>query len=76
MGTLVYYNVERSDRKSFLESALISELVARDALTGLMNRRSLDEHLLRVWQQSQRDRRTLTVLMADIELPLFSRTLA
>jgi len=67
MGTLVYYNMERSYRRSFLESALIAELVARDALTGLMNRRSLDEHLLRVWQQAQRDRRTITVLMVDID---------
>jgi diguanylate cyclase (GGDEF)-like protein len=67
MGTLVYYNIERAYRKSFLEGALIAELVARDALTGLMNRRSLDEHLLRVWQQAQRDRRTITVLMVDID---------
>ncbi len=67
MGALVYYNVERSYRKSFLESALIAELGARDALTGLMNRRSLDEHLLRVWQQAQRDRRTISVMMVDID---------
>ena len=67
MGTMVYYNVERSYRRSFLESALIAELVAKDALTGLMNRRSLDEHLLRVWQQAQRDKRTITVLMVDID---------
>jgi GGDEF domain-containing protein len=31
-------------------------LAERDGLTGLRNRRAFDEHLLRVWQQSLRDR--------------------
>ncbi len=68
MGTIVYRDVERSHRRSFLEGALISELVRRDGLTGLMNRRALDDYLRRVWFQAQRDRRTLTVLMIDIDL--------
>jgi diguanylate cyclase (GGDEF)-like protein len=67
MGTIVYQDVERSHRRGFLESALISELVRRDGLTGLMNRRALDDYLRRVWMQAQRDRRTLTVLMIDID---------
>jgi diguanylate cyclase (GGDEF)-like protein len=67
MGGIVAYDVERSYRRSFLEGAFIAELVAQDGLTGLMNRRALDEQLLRVWQQAQRDQRTLAVLMVDID---------
>ena len=67
MGALVAYDVERSYRRSFLESAFIAQLVTQDGLTGLMNRRTLDDHLLRVWQQAQRDQRTLAVLMVDID---------
>lgn len=67
MGALVYYDVERSARRNFLEEALIAEMVERDGLTGLMNRRALDGYLQRVWQQAQRDHRTLAVLMIDID---------
>jgi diguanylate cyclase (GGDEF)-like protein len=67
MSATVYYDVERSARRNFLEDALIAEMVERDGLTGLMNRRALDGYLLRVWQQAQRDHRTLAVLMIDID---------
>ena len=42
-------------------------MAARDGLTGLRNRRALDEHLQRTWQQALRDRRTLAVLMIDVD---------
>jgi diguanylate cyclase (GGDEF)-like protein len=67
ISTIVYRDVEKSHRTSFLESALIMDLVARDGLSGLMNRRTFDEHLLRVWQQALRDRRSIAVLMIDID---------
>jgi diguanylate cyclase (GGDEF)-like protein len=67
MGASAYLDVERSARRSFLEDALIADMVERDGLTGLMNRRALDAYLLRVWQQAQRDHRTLAVLMIDID---------
>jgi diguanylate cyclase (GGDEF)-like protein len=47
--------------------AFIAEMVERDGLTGLMNRRALDGYLRRVWQQAQRDGRMLAVLMIDID---------
>jgi two-component system chemotaxis family response regulator WspR len=46
---------------------LIAELTARDGLTGLTNRGTFDEHLARVWHQAQRERRTLAILIADID---------
>jgi diguanylate cyclase (GGDEF)-like protein len=67
VAAIIYRDIELAYRKSFLEAGLISELAAHDSLTGLMNRRAFDKHLLRVWQQAQRDRRTLTILLIDID---------
>jgi diguanylate cyclase (GGDEF)-like protein len=38
-----------------------------DALTGAKNRRIFDEHLARVWQQAARDRRSLAILLLDVD---------
>jgi diguanylate cyclase (GGDEF)-like protein len=67
ISAVVYRDVERSYRRNFLEGALLSELVARDGLSGLMNRRAFDEHLLRVWQHALRDQRVIGLLMIDID---------
>jgi diguanylate cyclase (GGDEF)-like protein len=67
MAAIVYRDVEQSYRRHFLEGALVRELMARDGLSGLANRRAFDEHLLRVWHQAQRDRRPLALLMIDID---------
>ena len=37
----------------------MGEMAARDGLTGLKNRGAFDDHLPRMWQRSQRDRRSL-----------------
>jgi len=66
-GAIIYWDTEQSHRRNFLEGAIIAELVTQDGLTGLTNRRYFDEHLLRVWQQGQRDRRTLALLMIDTD---------
>jgi diguanylate cyclase (GGDEF)-like protein len=66
-GAVVHRDIDRSYRRNFLEEALIGELLARDALSGLMNRRAFDEHLLRVWHHALRDRRSLAILMIDID---------
>ena len=67
LGAVVYWDVERSYRENFIERALIGELLARDSLTGLMNRRTFDEHLQRVWQQGVRDRRAIAIFMIDVD---------
>jgi diguanylate cyclase (GGDEF)-like protein len=54
-------------RRSFLERGMITDLAARDGLTGLKNRRAFDEHLVRVWQQALRDRKTLAVMFIDVD---------
>jgi diguanylate cyclase (GGDEF)-like protein len=67
IGVIGYRDIELSYRRNFLENALLHELVARDELSGLMNRRAFDEHLQRLWQHAQRDRRSIAVLMVDID---------
>lgn len=70
MGTvagIVAWDTEKSHRLGFLEGGLINELAARDGLTRLKNRRTFDEHLPRVWQQAARDRRSLAILLIDVD---------
>ena len=46
---------------------MLSELAATDALTGLANRRTLDERLRLEWDRAQRSTEPLTVLMIDVD---------
>lgn len=59
--------LETIARTQFLEARLLGELLERDPLTGLKNRRSFDDHLQRIWLQAQRDRRSVAVLMVDVD---------
>lgn len=67
IAAVVCWDVEKSYRENFLERALIGELLTRDSLTGLRNRRTFDEHLQRVWQQALRDRSSIAVCMIDVD---------
>ena len=67
IGGLAFRHQGIRFRRTFLERGLIAEMAARDGLTGLRNRRAFDEHLQRTWQQALRDRRTLAVLMIDVD---------
>jgi diguanylate cyclase (GGDEF)-like protein len=62
-----YRDVEYFHRRTFLETALISELVSRDGLSGLTNRLAFDEHLQALWNRAQREQRPLAILMLDID---------
>lgn len=66
-GIAICRDVERSYRKRFLEQSLINELIDRDPLTGLKNRRAFDDHVTRVWQQCLRTQSQLAFLMIDID---------
>lgn len=67
VGAIVYRGVERQLRTSFLERGLMGEMVARDGLTGLKNRGAFDDHYPRIWQQALRDRRSLALLLIDVD---------
>lgn len=60
-------HVETGFREHFLERYLIEELAQRDALTGAQNRRSFDEHLLRIWSEAAQARRTVAILLIDVD---------
>ena len=66
-GAFGYSGVERQLRTTFLERGLMSEMAARDGLTGLKNRGAFDDHLPRLWQQGLRDRRSLALLLIDVD---------
>lgn len=67
IGVVTYREAEISDRTNLLEGGILRELVARDPLTSLMNRRAFDEHLLRIWQHAMRNNRPLSILMIDVD---------
>ncbi len=67
MAALIAVTLERSMRALFLEHRRVGEMASRDGLTGLKNRRAFDEHLRRVWQLAQRDRRALSVMLIDVD---------
>jgi diguanylate cyclase (GGDEF)-like protein len=67
VGAFVYRGVERQLRTSFLERGLMGEMVARDGLTGLKNRGAFDDYFPRMWQQALRDRRSLALLLIDVD---------
>src|SRR3979490_612013 len=63
----VVYMHEKTSRLRFLEAALLREMVARDGLTGIQNRRMFDQHIQRVWQQAVRETELVAVLLVDID---------
>jgi diguanylate cyclase (GGDEF)-like protein len=66
-GASVAYMHEKTSRKRFLEACLLREMVARDGLTGIQNRRMFDQHITRVWQQAVREAKRVAVLLIDID---------
>ena len=67
VGAFGYSGVERQLRTTFLERGLMSEMAARDGMTGLKNRGAFDDHFPRLWHQGVRDRRSLALLLIDVD---------
>lgn len=63
----VVYMHEKTSRLRFLEAGLLREMVARDGLTGIQNRRMFDQHMQRSWQQAVRESERIAVLLIDID---------
>jgi diguanylate cyclase (GGDEF)-like protein len=66
-GASIVYMHEKTSRMRFLEACILREMVARDGLTGIQNRRMFDQHIQRVWQQAVREEERVAVLLADID---------
>jgi diguanylate cyclase (GGDEF)-like protein len=67
LGGYSCYKIEYAARRTFLESRILSQLVERDGLTGLYNRRAFDAYMERIWRQSRRENVPLTVILLDID---------
>ncbi len=63
----VAYMHEKTSRTRFLEAALLREMVARDGLTGIQNRRMFDQYIHREWHQAIREGKRIAVLLIDID---------
>lgn len=63
----VVFMHEKTSRMHFLEASLLRELVSRDGLTGIQNRRMFDHHIQRVWQQAVREEERVAVLLVDVD---------
>lgn len=60
-------DLEKTSRMSFLDGRLIAELAQHDPLTGLKNRRVLDERLELRWRQAIDEDRNLALLLIDVD---------
>ncbi len=81
LGMGIAYALERQERQSFLQMCMLQISVAKssklaqqledlsltDALTGLANRRHLDESLDSEWKRASRHEEPLTVMMVDVD---------
>jgi diguanylate cyclase (GGDEF)-like protein len=67
IGATVVYMHEKTSRMRFLEAGLLREMVARDGLTGIQNRRMFDQYIQRAWQQAVREKSRVAVLLVDID---------
>jgi diguanylate cyclase (GGDEF)-like protein len=61
------YMLEYTLRTGYLEGQLLGEMVDRDGLTGLFNRRAFDRHLEQAWSVARRQRAALSLLLVDID---------
>ncbi|RQO52514.1 sensor domain-containing diguanylate cyclase [Pseudomonas sp. KBW05] len=59
--------LRRELRRRYRTERVLSELAATDALTGLANRRILDERLRLEWDRAQRSAEPMTLLMIDVD---------
>lgn len=54
-------------RRRYRAEKVLSELAATDGLTGLANRRTLDQRLALEWERARRSTEPLSVLMIDVD---------
>jgi diguanylate cyclase (GGDEF)-like protein len=67
VGLLGGYSLELSQRANFLTEHVALFRATRDPLTHLYNRRATFEHLERAWKLGFRDRKSVAVVLLDID---------
>ena len=61
------YALEHANRTAFLEHRQLTDVATHDGLTRLLNRAAFEDQVRRVWQQAQRDRQAIAVVMIDLD---------
>ena len=56
-----------SQVRAYEERDRLGDLASRDALTGLLNRRSFEDRLLRAWRELAQSPRGMALLMIDVD---------
>ncbi|MGA9852091.1 MAG: GGDEF domain-containing protein [Gammaproteobacteria bacterium] len=74
VGAYAGHRLEKAARRSFLDGRMVRllndemiELVGVDELTGLANRRRMDEFFVNTWMRAQRDKAELSLLLVDVD---------
>ncbi len=81
LGMCLAYGLDHQDRVNYLQSYLLQQTLNRseelvfelgklsreDSLTGLANRRYLNEWMAHEWNRAQRQRQPLVIMMVDID---------
>jgi diguanylate cyclase (GGDEF)-like protein len=67
IGIVGSFALEHANRTAFLEHRQLTQVATHDGLTTLLNRAAFEDQIRRVWQQAQRDRQTVSVIMIDID---------
>lgn len=67
VGASVAYNLERTQRTSWLEARMLEDMALRDGLTGIFNRRRFDELMQQYWRQALREKKPLALMLIDID---------
>lgn len=68
LGTTFSLLIERADRREFVSQEILRSLALRDPLTGLFNRRGLDERFELLAASTRREGVPLTVAIVDLDL--------
>lgn len=73
-GAYAAWRLEQAARRSFLHGRMVRllseemvELAGVDELTGLANRRRLDDYLTNTWARAQRDKVEISLLLLDVD---------
>ena len=74
VGMYACYRLEKEARRSFLHGRMVRllnneivELAGVDELTGLANRRRMDEFYANTWARAQRDHAEVSLLLVDVD---------
>lgn len=67
MSVMAAWFVEHSSRWNWLNGRQLEQQAARDALTGLPNRRHFDAMLVRLVREAARERKNVALLMLDVD---------